>query len=278
MTLHYRTIWMSNTHLGTKACKADYLRDFLDNTESDYLYLVGDKIDFSPFTAKSHAAILHGDIVQRLINKAKNGTRVIYIPGNYAAMLRQQVDTPVNAITMVANALHTTADGRKLLVLHGDEFDNIVRYSELEGGIDNKADELLLVLNRWLNRVRSNFGYEQGAVSAYLTRNVKHAINFIHNYEHIRRLDAQMPQVDGIVCGHIHPFNTAEKILGKTYSHCGDWVESCSVLVEDARGTVDLIHWQEDSHWLLDAAAIAKNKIPAYHAEESSEWLFFSRQ
>ena len=256
MTLYYKTVWISDTHLGTKGCKADYLRDFLDHVESDTLYLVGDIIDLWSWNVKSgfYWPILHSDIVQRVINKAKQGTKVIYIPGNHDEQFRKHVNTQFNGIEIKLNCIHTTNDGRRLLVMHGDEFDSIVCHSRYLAYIGGEAYEALLVVNRWFNNLRKLFGYQYWSLSAYLKKKVKNIVQILDNYQHVLGLEAQKQHVDGIICGHIHHAEIKEIEFGKVYCNTGDWVESCTALIEDESGHLSIINWMEDSEQLLKQA------------------------
>mgnify|MGYP000043441983 CR=1 FL=1 len=254
MSLHYRTVWISDTHLGTKGCKAEALRDFLDQVESDTLYLVGDIIDLWNWNAKSafYWPTLHSDIVQRIIQKAKNGTRVVYIPGNHDEQLRKHAGTHFNGIDIQLNAIHTTADERQFLVMHGDEFDNIVTHNKLLSHIGGEAYEFLLVGNRWFNSIRKKFGYNNyWSLSAYLKNNVKNIAQFMDTYQQVLTAEAQKQNVDGIICGHIHYANLVDMKFGKSYCNTGDWVESCTALVENNEGQISLINWLDYQEALL---------------------------
>lgn len=254
MALHYRTVWISDVHLGTKGCKAEYLRDFLDHVECDTLYLVGDIIDLWSWNVKSgfYWPILHSDIVQRVFNKARQGTRVIYIPGNHDEQLRKHAGMFFNGIEIQLNAIHQTKDGRRFLVMHGDEFDSIVCHNKSLAYIGGEAYEILLVVNRWYNNIRKLFGYQYWSLSAYLKHKVKNVIQVMDNYQHVLSQEAHKKQVDGVICGHIHHADIAEMDSGKTYCNTGDWVESCTALVEDQDGQLSLVYWLEDSCQLLD--------------------------
>ncbi|SJM94108.1 putative Metallo-dependent phosphatase [Crenothrix polyspora] len=255
MTLHYRSIWISDTHLGTKDCKAEALRDFLDHVECDYLYLVGDIIDLWKFKSGFYWPALHSDIVQRIISKAKWGTQVIYIPGNHDELFRKHVGIHFNGIDIQLDAIHSTRDGRRFLVVHGDGFDSIVCHNKSLAYIGSEAYDILLVINSWFNKIRTMLGYNYWSLSAFLKHKVKNVVNHIHNYQYILGLEAQKKQVDGIICGHIHHAGIVELETGKTYCNCGDWVESCTALVEDTTGQLAIVHWLEDSQRLLDQAA-----------------------
>jgi UDP-2,3-diacylglucosamine pyrophosphatase LpxH len=151
------------------------------------------------------------------------------------------------------NAIHQTADGRKFLVLHGDEFDSIVCHNKNLAYIGSEAYEVLLVVNRWFNALRIRMGYKYWSLSAYIKHKVKNIVSFMDNYRHILSLEAQKRKVDGVICGHIHHANISEMEFGKTYGNCGDWVESCTALVEDFAGQISLVHWLEQHQALLDA-------------------------
>jgi UDP-2,3-diacylglucosamine pyrophosphatase LpxH len=267
MTLHYRSVFISDTHLGTKGCKAEYLRDFLDNVDCDTLYLVGDIIDLWSWNVRSgfYWPIMHSDIVQRVINKARQGTRVVYIPGNHDEQFRKHAGMNFNGIDVKLNAIHNTADGRQFLVMHGDEFDSIVCHNRSLAYIGGEAYELLLVINRWFNQGRKLLGFKYWSLSAYLKNKVKNIVQFMDNYQHVLSLEAQKHKVDGIICGHIHHADINVMEFGKTYCNTGDWVESCTALVENEKGTLSIIYWMEDSYRLLDQAETeqeATSKLP----------------
>lgn len=255
MKLKYRTIWISDTHLGTKSCKAEYLRDFIDNTESETLYLAGDIIDFWKFKNGLYWPALHGDIIRRILNKAKSGTRVIYIPGNHDGILRKLAGTHYSGVDIQLNAIHTTASGKKILVLHGDEFDTLACHNKILYYLGGNAYEVLVLVNRLFNRLRGKLGFKYWSLAHYAKYKVKNITNFMRNFRHILSLEAQKRQVDGIICGHIHHADLCEIEFNKTYANCGDWVENCTALVEDFQGDLHLIHWLEDSCRLLDHQA-----------------------
>ncbi len=261
MKLHYRSVWISDTHLGTKSCKAEYLRDFLDHVECDTLYLVGDIIDLWSWNIKSgfYWPILHSDIVQRVFNKTKQGTRIIYIPGNHDDAFRKHVGIQFNGIEIHLNAIHKTADNRRFLIMHGDEFDSIVCHNRWLAYIGGEAYEFLLAANRWINNLRKIFGYQYWSLSSYLKHRVKNIVQFMDNYQHVLSLEAQKQQVDGIICGHIHHAEISEMESGKIYCNTGDWVESCTALVEDADGNLSILNWLDDSYQLLDETSAGES-------------------
>ncbi len=255
MTLKYRSIWISDIHLGTRGCKAEELREFLDSVECDTLYLVGDIIDLWKFKSGLYWPALHNDIVHRIMQKARQGTKVVYIPGNHDELFRKYTGMHFNGIDIRLNAQHETADGRRFLILHGDEFDSIVCHNKSLAYIGGEAYEVLLLVNRWFNAIRSRLGYQYWSLSAFLKHKVKNIVSFMNSYQHILSLEARKRNVDGIICGHIHHAEISSMELQKTYCNCGDWVESCTALVEDFSGQLEIIRWLEDGQELLQQAS-----------------------
>jgi UDP-2,3-diacylglucosamine pyrophosphatase LpxH len=238
----YRAIWISDVHLGTRGCKADFLLDFLRHTESEYLYLVGDIVDGWRLRKSWYWPQTHNDVVQKLLRRARKGTKVVYIPGNHDEALREFLDLRFGGVLIAAEALHVTADGRRLLVIHGHEFDTIVRYAKWVAHAGDRAYVALLVVNTWMNYVRRKLGFTYWSLSAYLKHKVKDAVEYIGNFEKALTDEARRRQVDGIVCGHIH--NAQMRDVGGTlYCNDGDWVESCTALVEHLSGELEIIHW-----------------------------------
>jgi len=225
----FRAIWISDFHLGTRGCKAEFLLDFLRHTESEYLYLVGDIID---------------DVIQKVLRKARKGTKVIYIPGNHDEWLREYTELQMGGVLLLPEALHVTADGRRLLVVHGDAFDGVMRYAKWLALLGDWAYELTLRLNNVFNRARRLFGYPYWSLSAYLKAKVKNAVQFVGDYANAISAEARERKVDGIVCGHIHHAEIRD-IGGILYCNDGDWVESCSALVEHFDGSLEIIRWAE---------------------------------
>ena len=240
----YRSIWISDVHLGTKGCKADFLLEFLRISHSDYLYLVGDIIDGWRLKRGWFWPQSHNDVVQKLLRKARKGTHVVYVPGNHDEFARDYVGQSFGSVEVVAEAIHHTKDGRRLLVVHGDAFDGVVRYARWLAVLGDQAYTVALALNHWLNLARRRMGYPYWSLSAYLKHKVKNAVKYIGDYETAVVDEARSRGVDGVVCGHIHH---AEMRLenGCLYANCGDWVESCSALVEHNDGRFEIIRWAE---------------------------------
>ena len=243
-TRHYRTIWISDVHLGTRGCKADYLLDFLKHTESDSLYLVGDMIDGWRLKRTWYWPQAHNDVVQKLLRKARKGTRVFYVPGNHDEFARDYVEHSFGEITVVEQAVHVTADGKRLLVLHGDAFDGVVKYAKWLAHLGDGAYTFALWLNHWLNVIRRRLGLSYWSLSAYLKHKVKNAVQYIANFEQTMAEEARKQGVDGVVCGHIHHAEMRD-LGGVLYCNDGDWVESCTALVEHGDGRMEILPWLE---------------------------------
>ena len=241
-TAKYRAIWISDIHLGTKGCQATKLLDFLKKNDSEYLYLVGDIIDGWRLKKNWYWPQEHNDVVQKILRKVRKGTKVTYVPGNHDEFAREYVDHHFGGVKVEEKVIHETAAGRRLLILHGDEFDVVVRYAKWLAILGDGAYTILLVLNNWLNRIRERLGYPYWSLSAYLKLKVKNAVQFIAEYETAIAKAAAQEGVDGVVCGHIHHAEMRE-IDGILYCNDGDWVESCSALVEHYDGRLELIHW-----------------------------------
>ena len=245
----FRTIWISDVHLGTKGCNAQLLIDFLDNTDSETLYLVGDIIDGWRLKKKFYWPPEHNDIVWRLLKRAKRGTRIVYIPGNHDEMFRQFTGLDFGGIAIRRAAFHDTADGRRLMVLHGDEFDAVMLSHRWLAFVGDAAYHLLMGLNRWVNTARSLLGLPYWSLSKTAKHKVKNAVEFIGKYEEVVARAAAERGVDGVVCGHIH---TAEHRVFKhggrdiEYWNDGDWVEGCNALVEHADGRLEILHWPDE--------------------------------
>jgi len=245
-TAKYRTIWISDIHLGTRGCQAAKLLDFLKKNESDHLYLVGDIIDGWRLKRSWHWTQEHNDVVQKILRKARKGTSVVFVPGNHDEFARQYVDHHFGGVKVVDRAIHETADGRRLLVLHGDEFDVVVRYAKWLAVLGDGAYTTLLIINSWFNKVREHMGWPYWSLSAYLKLKVKNAVKYIAEYETAIAKAAASEGVDGVVCGHIH--HAEMRIVdGILYCNDGDWVESCTALVEHNDGHLELVYWAEHS-------------------------------
>lgn len=240
--LHYRTVWISDIHLGTRGCKAELLLDFLKHVECETLFLVGDIVDGWRLQRSWYWAQTHNDVIQKILRKARKGTTVIYIPGNHDEALRDYTGLVFGGIQVLDEHIHETADGRKLLVLHGDKFDGVVRYAKWLALLGDHAYNLCLAANHWFNHFRRQLGYPYWSLSAYLKNKVKNAVEYVSNYEHAVAAEARARGADGVICGHIHKAEM-RMIEGVLYCNDGDWVESCTALAEHPDGQLEIIDW-----------------------------------
>ncbi|MCB1739425.1 MAG: UDP-2,3-diacylglucosamine diphosphatase [Gammaproteobacteria bacterium] len=245
--LVFRTVWLSDIHLGTRGCSAAFLLDFLRSVECEKLYLVGDIIDFWALGWRPHWPQSHNNVVRTILGKAKHGTEIIYVPGNHDELIRDYAGSVFGNISIRSRAVHDTADGRRLLVLHGDEFDSVVRCSRMVCKLGSWSYGMLLEANRLVNWIRRRLGWPYWSLAGSVKHKVKHAVNYISNFEQAVAYEARRAGVDGVVCGHIHhaEIRSIEDVL---YLNCGDWVESCTVLVEHQGGDIELLNWVEDAH------------------------------
>ena len=240
----YRTVFISDTHLGTRGCRSDFLADFLRRVSCQQLYLVGDIIDGWRLRKSWYWDENHDEVLRLILSQARGGTEVTYIPGNHDEMFRAwlPIGLEIGGVRLRKDAVHTTADGKRLLVMHGDEFDSVVRYAKFLALLGDGAYTTALVVNRWFNAVRRKLGYPYWSLSAWLKRQVKGAVKAIDRYETALANEAKRRGFDGVVCGHIHHAEMRE-VNGVLYMNDGDWVESCTALVEHHDGRMELIDW-----------------------------------
>lgn len=239
MPTHYRTGWISDVHLGTRGCKADALLEFLRDTEFDTLYLVGDLIDIWSLRRGIYWPQPHNDIIQKLLRKGRKGTTIVYIPGNHDEFVSGFLGHYAS-ITIRKNAIHTTADGRRLLIMHGHELDNVVQNLGWLAHLGDIGYVALMRCNWLVNFVRRLMGLGHWSLSAYVKAEVKNVVNFIGKFEESIVRYAKDYEVDGVLCGHIH--TPAMRSIGETaYYNCGDWVESCTAMVEHHNGKMELL-------------------------------------
>ena len=253
--LRFRTVFISDVHLGFKGCRAEFLLDFLRRVECQEIYLVGDIIDVWSLTRSFYWPQAHNDVIRTVLGKAKHGTRVVYVPGNHDRPFRDHDGLVLGNVEIRREAVHETADGRRFLVLHGDEFDSIVRASPVLESLGSTAYAFALRLNRYVNAVRQRLGYPYWSVSAFLKHKVKNAVKYIANFERAVAVEAERRGVNGVICGHIHRAEITE-IDGIAYCNDGDWVESCTALVEDFQGRLSLLRWTERVEVLVRGQAV----------------------
>ena len=234
---HFRTIFLSDVHLGTKGCQAERLLHFLQMHTCDHLFLVGDIIDGWQLKSSFYWPDTHMEVVRELLRHMKQETRVTYVTGNHDELLRKYSDVVLGDLSLVDEATHTTADGRRLLVIHGDQFDVVTRYHRWVAVLGDIGYSILLGLNRWLNWWRERFGYDTWSLAAWVKGKVKSAVNHLSNFETSVVKECQRRRFDGVVCGHIH--HAEHTVFGEVeYFNCGDWVESCTALLEDESGNI----------------------------------------
>lgn len=245
-TIQCRTIWLSDIHLGTRDCKADLLLDFLRKYDAEKIYLVGDIIDGWSLRRKWYWPASHSTVVQKFLRKSRKGARVIFIPGNHDEFLRSYIDLEAGDIKLLREDIHITADGKKLLVMHGDEFDSVIAYARWLTHMGDYTYMQLLKINRWLNHMRQKMGLSYWSLSAKVKQKVKQAVQIISDFEYYLADIAKRRQVDGVVCGHIHHAEI-KKVGSILYCNDGDWVESCTALVEWFDGRLEIIYWVNHS-------------------------------
>ncbi|WP_309624739.1 UDP-2,3-diacylglucosamine diphosphatase [Methylibium sp.] len=240
--LRVRSVWISDLHLGTPGCQAIALLDFLKTLDCQHLYLVGDIIDGWQLRRSWYWPQAHNDVVQKLLRKARKGTRVVFVPGNHDEFARKNIGHDFGGIEVALDCVHTTADGRRLWVTHGDHFDGVIQCAKWLAHVGDSLYEFTLRLNRHLNSLRARAGLPYWSLSKYLKLKVKRAVSFIGDFEQAVVREARMRGVDGVVCGHIHHAELRE-IDGIVYANDGDWVESLTALVEHADGRLEIIDW-----------------------------------
>lgn len=249
--LKYRAIWISDVHLGYKGCKADYLLDFLRTTECDYLFLVGDIIDIWSMQRTMYWPQSHNNVIRTILGKAKHGTRVVYIPGNHDEMFREYDGMVFGNLQICEEFAYTTADGRRVLMLHGDKYDTLMKCGWLTERIGNLSYDFLLYVNRLCDKARRQLGFSFWSLSRFIKSRVKNAVNHIRKFEHIVATDARRHGYDVVICGHIHSADI-RNINDVLYCNDGDWIEHCTALVEKHDGTIELIHWSDKQHAIKD--------------------------
>lgn len=242
--MKYRALFISDVHLGTRNSQAGMLFQFLREHDADTIYLVGDIVDFWRINRGVVWPQSHNDVLQELLAKVRKGTRVVFIPGNHDDGLRQYCGQRFGGIEIELQTVHETADAKRYLVLHGDEFDIVVRYAKWLAFVGDRAYAVALWFNHPLNYVRRKFGFGYWSMSGGLKLRVKQAVNFIGDFERNLAIEAGRRDADGVICGHIH-HAASRQMEGVHYLNCGDWVESCTAIGETEDGTFELIRWSD---------------------------------
>ena len=262
--LHYRTVWISDLHLGTPGCQARALMDFLKHVECETLYLVGDIIDGWQLRRSWYWPQAHNDVVQKILRKARKGTRVIFVPGNHDEFLRRYVEHTFGGVEVVADAVHITADGRRLWITHGDLFDGVIQCAKWLAYLGDSAYGVTLKLNQWFNSLRARLGMPYWSLSSYLKLKVKRAVSYVSDFEVAVAREARKRGMQGVVCGHIHHAELRD-IDGIMYANDGDWVESLTALAEHADGRLEIIDWAAQMRPDMTVTKLSQNvhKLPA---------------
>ncbi len=238
-----RSIFLSDIHLGTRGCQAERLLDFLRYHESENLFLIGDIVDFWAMSRSIHWTSTQNTVVQKVLRRARKGTQVVFIPGNHDEALREYIGTTFGDIRLESDWIHETADGRRFLLLHGDEYDQVTRHHRWVAVLGDVAYNALVRINGGLSRIRRRLGISgYWSLAGYAKRKVKTAVSFIFDFEDSVMHGARERGVDGVICGHIH-WASMREVDGLTYVNCGDWVDSCTAIVEHLDGRLELIHW-----------------------------------
>ena len=255
--LSFRSIWISDIHLGTRGCQAERLLDFLKHTESDFLYLVGDIVDGWQLRKRWFWPQVHNDVVQKVLRRARKGAQVFFVPGNHDEVIRPYCGLHFGGVFVTDSVVHVTAAGKRLLIIHGDQFDAVMSYAKWLAHLGDAAYEFALWLNRVFNFARRHLGFNYWSLSAWLKHKVKNAVDHIGAFEHFIVQEARHQGVDGVICGHIH--HAEIRMVGDIlYCNDGDWVESCTALVEDRQGNLSIIRWADDRDTLLAAQRALK--------------------
>jgi UDP-2,3-diacylglucosamine pyrophosphatase LpxH len=266
---HFRSIFISDLHLGTPGCQAEALLEFLKIYTCDNLYLVGDIVDGWQLKRKWYWPQSHNDVIQKLLRKARKGCRVIYVPGNHDEFGRHFLDHSFGGIEIREEAVHITADGKKLWVIHGDYFDGVIQCAKWLAYVGDSLYEFTLKLNRYLNQLRARLGMPYWSLSAYLKLKVKKAVNFISDFEVAVANEARKLGYQGVVCGHIHHAEI-RNIEGMLYCNDGDWVESCSALVEHSDGRLEILKFNPNGN-SLDVTELPRNTTDVN--TEAEKWV-----
>jgi UDP-2,3-diacylglucosamine pyrophosphatase LpxH len=248
----FRTLFISDVHLGTKGCQAERLLDFLRHHDADTIYLVGDIVDGWQLKSGWYWPQTHNDVVQKILRQARKGARVVYVPGNHDEFLRDYYGTHFGGIEVAENAIHEGADGQRFLVIHGDMFDLVVTQARWLAHLGDKAYDLAIAINRIFNLIRLRLGFPYWSLSQWAKLKVKNAVSYIGEFEKTLVAEARRHGVDGVICGHIHHAAIHDD-FGIRYVNCGDWVESCTAVAEHHDGRFEIIDWS-NAIWPLEAA------------------------
>ena len=265
---NFRTLFISDVHLGSKAAKADFLIDFLRHHEAETIVLVGDIVDGWRLQRNWYWPQAFNDVTQKFLRKARKGTRIIYIPGNHDEFLRDFLGTHFGGVEVADRIIHEAADGRRYLVLHGDEFDVVVRHARVVAYLGDWAYDAAIAINVVFAAVRRRLGLPYWSFSSWAKQQVKTAVNFIGEFQKVVVEEARRNDADGVICGHIHHAVITE-IDGIRYINSGDWVESCTAIAEHHDGRMELITWQKVASRPAEVVPVLRD-MPALAAPEAA--------
>jgi UDP-2,3-diacylglucosamine pyrophosphatase LpxH len=269
-TLHFRSLFISDVHLGTRGCQAERLLDFLRYHDAGVIYLVGDIVDGWQLKSSWYWPQAHNDVVQKLLRKGRKGARLIYIPGNHDEFLRGYYGTHFGGIEVVESVIHESADGRRYLVIHGDCFDLVVTQARWLALLGDKAYEFAVFANRLFNGVRRRLGFPYWSLSQWAKLKVKNAVSYIGEFEKTLVSEAEREQVSGVICGHIHKAAIHED-FGIRYINCGDWVESCTAIAEHDDGRFEIITWTPTTYTAEPEPAESNQDVEAQAAASAAQ-------
>lgn len=256
-TRHVRALFISDVHLGSRACKAEQLLDFLRHHDADTIYLVGDIVDGWQLRSGWHWPQTHNDVIQKLLRKARKGARLIYVPGNHDEFLRDYFGTHFGGVVVTAQALHVAADGRRYVVTHGDQFDRTIERARHFAAFGDRFRLLLQGASAAVNVVREWLRLPGWSLSQWANYKVKDALNYVQSFEQALAEEAARRRAAGVICGHVHHAAIRE-FPGGRYINCGDWVESCSAAIEDFDGRLEIVSWKAELHRSVPEAKITE--------------------
>jgi UDP-2,3-diacylglucosamine pyrophosphatase LpxH len=238
----FRSIFISDVHLGSKAAKAEFLIDFLRYHDAETIFLVGDIVDGWRLRRSWHWPQAHNDVVQKLLRKARKGASITYIAGNHDEFARQFQGVHFGGIVVADRVIHETADGKRFLIIHGDQFDTVVHNARWLAYLGDYAYDTAMIINRVVSKFRHLLGMPYWSFSSWAKVKVKKAVNFIGSFQNVLAEEARRSHVDGVICGHIH--HAAIETFGDVqYINTGDWVESCTAVVEHFDGKMEIVQW-----------------------------------
>jgi len=245
MKSFYRSVWISDVHLSTRDCQAEQFYDFLSSIRCDFLYLVGDIIDVEALAKRWSWPPFYNEVVHKLLKHARKGARVVFLPGNHDECFRTFVGHRFGEIEIRDRVTHTTVDGRRFLVIHGDTFDGVVMNHQWLNQLGTWVYGHLTLLNRLVNYVRRWFGWPYWSMSGAIKRKVKHAVTYVNSFANSLVDEAQREGVDGVICGHVHQ-PAMHDLRGLLYCNSGDWVENCTAIVEHEDGELEVLWWRRE--------------------------------